>query len=106
MLRTVGMGNGGYQDALFYQALVPEWENEIEAQLQLLNKLLTERDKKRLKKEQKDWMTARTSAIERKLKQPSREGSMYGMLYELSVMELPEHRALELGCRIQKLIKH
>lgn len=95
--------SGGYGDAVFFSDLVPEWEKEIGANLRSLETVLSERDQKVLKEEQRAWEAARKMAAEKRAKEPSQEGTMYLMFGAAVEMSYPEDRAIELACRIEKL---
>lgn len=101
-----GWGTGGTSDAIFFSELIPEWEVEINAQLSVLDTLLSPKDKKALHKEQQAWERARAREIAKKARQPSRDGSMYRVFESIDSLDLPERRALELGCRVEKLIRN
>jgi hypothetical protein len=106
-LQNKGHGSGGGMgSAIFFSELIPEWEKEIDAHLISLNKLLSKRHKKQLWKEQQVWEAARTRALEKKSREPLQQGTMYMVFRAFDVMEFPLRRALELGCRVEKLMNN
>ncbi len=98
-----GWGSGGYGDAIFFKDLVPVWEQEMAEYLRILSGLMGKKDKKELEKEQMAWEEARATALKRRWERPRPEGTMHMALAAVDELEFPERRALELGCRIEKL---
>jgi hypothetical protein len=99
-----GWGSGGNDDAVFFFGLVTEWEKEVAAHLITLDNLLASKDRKDLHREQLAWEKARARAMRKKQQQPIPQGSMDRAFASIDTMNFPEQRALELGCRVEKLI--
>jgi len=95
--------SGGYGDAIFFSNLASEFETEIEANLQTLDRVLSQKDRKSLKHEQHQWELARQRATDRRARNPLPNGTMYLMFGASTALSFPEDRAIELACRIEKL---
>jgi len=96
-------GTGGMPDAIFFSELIPEWEKEIAVNLVALTPLLSKTDGKYLLIEQRTWERARERNVQKVQQGPRQLGSMYRVSESLLALGLPEQRALELACRIEKL---
>ncbi len=97
-----GLPSGGYGDAVFFSEMVPEWEREIDALLPVLRKFLNAANRAYLETEQSTWEKARARADARRFDQPLQPGTMYIAIAAFNQMEIPEKRAVERACRVEK----
>jgi hypothetical protein len=88
---------------VFFTELIPEWEKEIASNLTSLNQLLSPKDRQALAREQQGWEAARRRAKPKPAKRIRQEGTMYLALGAADAVSIPEARALELACRVERL---
>ena len=79
------------------------WENELNTVYSLLMEKLPKAEKNKLEKEQKAWLKSRNIKAKEAAKE-AEGGTMEPLLFDASIKDLNEKRAIELAKRYDKII--
>ena len=79
------------------------WENELNTVYSLLMEKLPKAEKNKLEKEQKAWLKSRNIKAKEAAKE-AEGGTMEPLLFDASIKDLNEKRAIELAKRYDKIV--